>query len=53
MSYPSERLHEEVAFLAVGLGWSRESILALTHRERYDWIKQVNRMHTRSKDRYG
>ncbi|MDX2161442.1 MAG: DUF6760 family protein [bacterium] len=47
MSYPSERLHEEVAFLSIGLGWSRESILALTHPERHAWIRQVNQMNRR------
>ncbi|MFN8529048.1 MAG: DUF6760 family protein [Anaerolineae bacterium] len=52
MSYPSDRLHEEVAFLAIGLGWSRESILELTHRERHAWIAQVNRMNTRANYRY-
>ena len=47
LTYPLERLHEEVAFLAVGLGWSHAEILAMTHQERARWVKQVNRMNVR------
>jgi hypothetical protein len=42
-----ERLHEEVAFIAVGLGWSYNEILSLTHRERAQWVQQINRINTR------
>ncbi|MBZ0301798.1 MAG: hypothetical protein K8J31_18770 [Anaerolineae bacterium] len=47
LSYPLDRLHEEVAFIAVGLGWSYHEILALTHQERARWVRQVNRIHNR------
>jgi hypothetical protein len=47
VSYPLERLHEEVAFIAVGLGWSYQEILGLSHTERARWVQQVNRMNTR------
>jgi hypothetical protein len=40
-------LHEEVAFIAVGLGWSYNEILALTHRERARWVQQVNHINAR------
>jgi hypothetical protein len=48
MSYPLERLHEEVAFIATGLGWGMEEILSLTHAERARWVQQVNRMNSRA-----
>jgi uncharacterized protein DUF6760 len=41
-------LHEEVAFLAIGLGWGRDEILALTHHERGRWVEQVNRINARN-----
>jgi hypothetical protein len=51
ISYPLERLHEEVAYIAVHLGWSQEEILSMTHRERARWVKQVNKMNRRQKRR--
>jgi hypothetical protein len=42
-------LHEEVAYLAVALGWSRAEILSMTHRERARWVEQVNRIQIRGR----
>ncbi|MBL8153080.1 MAG: hypothetical protein JNM70_02750 [Anaerolineae bacterium] len=47
VSYPLDRLHEEVAFIAVGLGWSYHEILSLTHTERARWVEQVNAINAR------
>jgi len=47
VSYPLERLREEVAFIAVGLGWRHDDILSLTHRERAEWIQVLNRINSR------
>ncbi|MAS35151.1 MAG: hypothetical protein CL610_14160 [Anaerolineaceae bacterium] len=47
VSYPLDRLHEEVAFIAIGLGWSHHEILSLTHQERARWVQQVNRVNRR------
>jgi len=44
-------LHEEVAFIAIGLGWGREDILSMTHRERAWWVQQVNRINARNNQR--
>jgi hypothetical protein len=44
VGYPLDRLHEEVAFIATGLGWARDEILSLTHAERARWVEQVNRI---------
>jgi hypothetical protein len=40
-------LREEVAFIAVGLGWRHDDILSLTHRERAEWITVLNRINAR------
>ncbi|GAB4440022.1 MAG: hypothetical protein Kow00120_08050 [Anaerolineae bacterium] len=47
VGYPLDRLHEEVAFVAAGLGWGHDEILALTHAERARWVEQVNRINAR------
>ena len=47
MSYPSERLFEEVAYLSHYLSWSYEQVMALEHRERQRWVAEVSRMNER------
>ncbi len=47
VSYPSERLFEEVAYLSHYLGWPYEQVMALDHRERQRWVAQVSRMNER------
>jgi hypothetical protein len=44
VSYPSERLAEEVAFLSHYLHWSYEAVMSLDHRERQRWVAEVSRM---------
>jgi hypothetical protein len=47
VGYPLDRLHEEVAFLAMHLHWSRAEILNLDHRERVRWVHYVSRINER------
>ena len=47
MSYPSERLHEEVAYLARYLSWSYDATMSLDHLERQRWVAEVARMNER------
>lgn len=47
MSYPSERLYEEVAHIARYLHWSHDQIMALDHRERQAWVAEVSRANER------
>lgn len=47
MSYPSERLAEEVAFLSHYLHWPYATIMAMDHRERQSWVAEVSRMNER------
>lgn len=45
--YPSERLAEEVAYLAYYLHWSHDEIMQMDHRERQRWVEQVARINQR------
>ena len=42
MSYPLENVFKEVAFLAYHFHWPREELLAMTHKERHQWVKEVS-----------
>lgn len=44
--YPSERLAEEVAYLAYYFHWPYEQIMALDHAERRHWVGELARMNT-------
>ena len=41
MSYPSDRLFEEVAYIARYLHWSYDQVMALDHLERQRWVAQI------------
>jgi hypothetical protein len=43
VSYPSDRLYEEVAYLCRYLHWSYDQAMALDHRERQRWVAEVAR----------
>ncbi len=47
MSYPSDRLAEEVAFLSRYLHWPLDQVLSLEHRERQRWVAEVSRTNER------
>ena len=42
MSYPLENIFKEVAFLAYHFHWDRETLVAMTHKERHQWVKEVS-----------
>ena len=44
ISYPSEQLYEEVAYVAYNFHWQRESILDLEHDERQKWVKEIEKI---------
>ena len=50
MRYPSERLSEEVAYLAYYLHWPYDQIMGMEHRERQQWVGQVARINGRWND---
>ncbi|MEX0271128.1 DUF6760 family protein [Leptolyngbyaceae cyanobacterium UHCC 1019] len=41
MSYPLDRLHQEVAFIALHFHWTLEDILNLEHRDRRRWVQEI------------
>ena len=43
MSYPSDRLSEEVAYIARYLHWPYEQVMALDHLERQRWVAEIAR----------
>jgi hypothetical protein len=50
MRYPSERLHEEVAYLAHHLHWSYDELMSMEHRDRRRWVDEVAKMQQRAGD---
>jgi hypothetical protein len=44
LSYPSDKLYEEVAHIAYHFHWSKDDILNLEHWERQHWVKQINQI---------
>ena len=47
MRYPSDRLHEEVAYLAYHVSWTYQEVMQLDHRERRRWVAEVARINQR------
>ena len=47
MGYPSDRLFEEVAYLAYYFHWPYDEILQLEHRDRQRWVAEVARINRR------
>src|SRR5262249_14063917 len=43
MSYPSDRIFEEVAYVARYLHWPYDQVMALDHRERQRWVTEIAR----------
>jgi hypothetical protein len=41
VSYPSDRIFEEVAYIARYLHWPYEQVMALDHRERQCWVAEI------------
>ena len=47
IGYPSERLFEEVAYIAYHFHWGYEQIMSLEHPERQQWIEEIARINKR------
>ncbi|WP_436523566.1 DUF6760 family protein [Actinoplanes sp. HUAS TT8] len=47
MTYGTDRLHEEVAYVAYHFHWPRTEILGLTHAERSRHVEEIARINTR------
>jgi hypothetical protein len=53
VSYPLERLYQEVAFVAYHFHWSRDEVLELAHPERRRWVDEISRIHRAMNDEEG
>ena len=53
MSYPLDRLHGEVAFIAYYFHWSAEQLLAMEHRDRRQWVEEISTIHRALDDAAG
>jgi len=42
VSYPLERIYQEVAYIAYHFHWSIEEITLMEHRERQIWVKEIS-----------
>ncbi len=47
ISYPLDKLYEEVAFIAYHFHWSFEEIMNMEHRERQKWVEEISRINQR------
>ncbi len=45
--YPSERLFEEVAYLAYHFHWSYDQVMQFEHHERQRWVNEVAKINRR------
>ncbi|MET8286490.1 DUF6760 family protein [Streptomyces sp. NPDC048448] len=41
MTYATDRIHEEIAYIAYHFHWSLETILDLEHRDRRRYTEQI------------
>ena len=48
ISYPSQQLYEEVAFIAYHFHWKRDDILELDHANRQLWVAEINKINQKS-----
>lgn len=49
-TYPTDRLYEEVAFIAYHFGWSREEIMEMPHEERQRWCEEISNINEQMND---
>ncbi|MCE7885335.1 MAG: hypothetical protein DYH08_16010 [Actinobacteria bacterium ATB1] len=42
VSYPLERIYQEVAYIAYQFHWAIDDILAMEHRERQIWVREIS-----------
>ena len=44
MTYATDRLFEEVAYVAYHFHWSLDDILSMEHEERHIWLREIARI---------
>jgi hypothetical protein len=53
VSYPSDQLFEEVAFISRYLHWSYDQVMSIDHRERRRWVAEISRTNEALNERAG
>lgn len=44
ISYPLDRLYEEVAFISYHFHWNHDDIMDMEHRERKRWCEEISKI---------
>lgn len=47
IGYPSERLFEEIAYVAFHFHWPYHEIMSLDHLERARWVEEIGKINKR------
>lgn len=42
ISYPLEKIYQEVAYIAYHFHWSVDEVLAMEHKERQVWVQEIS-----------
>ncbi|WP_343216832.1 DUF6760 family protein [Crassaminicella profunda] len=50
VSYPIDRIYEEVAFIAYYFHWAHDDIMNMEHRERRRWCGEISTIHKKLND---
>ncbi|MBW2057780.1 MAG: hypothetical protein JRH07_05765 [Deltaproteobacteria bacterium] len=53
MSYPLDRLFEEVAYIAYHFHWPFDQIMGMEHRERQRWVGEIAKINHRLNETAG
>jgi hypothetical protein len=53
MGYPSDRLYEEVAYVAYHFHWPYDQIMQMDHCERQRWVSQIGQINQQIDDAAG
>ena len=53
IGYPSDRLFEEVAYIAYHFHWPHGQIMGLEHHERQRWVEEIAKINRRLNETTG
>ncbi|MZP44312.1 hypothetical protein GTO89_14855 [Heliobacterium gestii] len=48
--YPVDQIYEEVGFIAYHFHWSHDEVMAMEHRDRRRWCKEISRINRKLND---
>ncbi len=51
--YPLDRLYQEVAYVAYHFHWSPDDIMAMPHKLRHHWAKEIGRINEKINKSFG